>query len=94
MDFVFTVCDQAAGEVCPVWSGRPVTAHWAILDPAAADGLEAERMLAFRAAFRALETRIRLFLSLPVASLDRLALVRKVEEIGRLGTHITEGKAP
>ncbi|MDJ0388084.1 arsenate reductase ArsC [Roseomonas sp. E05] len=93
MDFVFTVCDQAAGEVCPVWPGRPVTAHWGIPDPAAVDGSEAERMLAFRAAFRALETRIRLFLSLPIASLDRLALTRKVEEIGRLRTDTAEGKA-
>lgn len=94
MDFVFTVCDQAAGEVCPVWPGYPVTAHWGIPDPAAVDGSEAERMLAFREAFRALETRIQLFLSLPIASLDRLALTRRVEEIGRLGTHTAEGKAP
>jgi len=93
MDFVLTVCDQAAGEVCPVWPGQPVTAHWGIPDPAAVDGSEAERMLAFREAFRALETRIKLCLSLPIASLDRLALTRKVEEIGRLGTHNTEGKA-
>ncbi|TCZ57313.1 arsenate reductase ArsC [Roseicella aquatilis] len=84
MDFVFTVCDQAAGEACPVWPGHPVTAHWGIPDPAAVTGSEAERMLAFREAFRALETRIKLFLSLPIASLDRLALTRKVEEIGRL----------
>ncbi|MDI3307862.1 MAG: arsenate reductase ArsC [Acetobacteraceae bacterium] len=93
MDFVFTVCDQAAGEVCPVWPGRPVTAHWGIPDPAAVDGSEAERMLAFRAAFQALETRIRLFLSLPIASLNRLALTRKVEEIGRLRTDTAKGKA-
>ncbi|WP_456305178.1 hypothetical protein [Dankookia rubra] len=93
MDFVFTVCNQAAGEVCPVWPGQPVTAHWGIPDPAAVDGSEAERMLAFREAFRALETRIKLFLSLPIASLDHLALTRKVEEIGRLGTRNTEGKA-
>jgi len=93
MDFVFTVCDQAAGEVCPVWPGHPVTAHWGIPDPAAADGSEAEQMLVFREAFRALETRIRLFLSLPIASLDRLALTRKVEEIGRLRTDTAEGKA-
>lgn len=94
MDFVFTVCDQAAGEVCPVWPGRPVTAHWGIPDPAAAEGTEAERMLAFREAFRALEARIKLFLSLPIASLDRLALSRKVAEIGRLGTRAAEGEAP
>ena len=93
VDFVFTVCDQAAGEVCPVWPGHPVTAHWGIPDPAAVDGSEAEQMLAFREAFRALETRIKLFLSLPIASLDRLALTRKVEEIGRLRTDTAEGKA-
>ena len=93
MDFVFTVCDQAAGEVCPVWPGHPVTAHWGIPDPAAADGSEAEQMLVFREAFRALETRIRLFLSLPIASLDRRALTRKVEEIGRLRTDTAEGEA-
>jgi len=93
MDFVFTVCDQAAGEVCPIWPGQPVTAHWGIPDPAAADGSEAERMLAFREAFRALETRIKLFLSLPIASLDRLALTKKVEEIGGLGTDTADGKA-
>lgn len=84
MDFVFTVCDQAAGETCPVWPGQPVTAHWGVEDPAAADGSEAERMLAFRAAFRALEMRIRLFTSLPLASLDRAALTSRVRDIGRL----------
>lgn len=84
MDFVFTVCDQAAGEVCPVWPGQPVTAHWGIPDPAAVDGTEAERMLAFRDAFRMLERRIKVFLSLPLASLDRIALKREVEAIGCL----------
>ncbi len=84
MDFVFTVCDQAAGEVCPVWPGQPITAHWGIPDPAAVDGSETERMLAFREAFRALERRIRIFISLPIASLDRMALTRRVEAIGRL----------
>ena len=84
MNFVFTVCDQAAGETCPVWPGQRVTPHWGIEDPAAADGFEAERMLAFRAAFRARETRIHLFMSLPLASIDRAALTRRVREIGRL----------
>jgi len=84
MDFVFTVCDQAAGEVCPVWPGQPVTGHWGIPDPAAAGGTEAHRMLAFRNAFRTLEQRIKLFLSLPLASLDRIALKREVDAIGRL----------
>lgn len=93
MDFVFTVCDQAAGEVCPIWPGQPVTAHWGIPDPAAVDGSPAERMVAFREAFRALEVRIKLFLSLPVASLDRLALTRELKEIGRLSRATDEGKA-
>lgn len=84
MDFVFTVCDQAAGEVCPVWPGQPVTAHWGIPDPAAPDGAEAERMVAFRDAFRMLERRIKLFLALPLASLGRIALKREVDAIGSL----------
>lgn len=93
MDFVFTVCDQAAGEVCPVWPGRPVTAHWGIPDPAAVDGSEAERMQAFRDAFQMLERRIKLFLALPIASLDRMALTRQVEAIGRLRPDAAEGRA-
>jgi arsenate reductase len=84
MDFVFTVCDQAAGEVCPVWPGNPVTAHWGVLDPAAVDGSEAEKIRAFRYTYQALETRIKLFTSLPLESLDRLAVKRKVDEIGHL----------
>ncbi|MCW3477037.1 arsenate reductase ArsC [Limobrevibacterium gyesilva] len=83
MDFVFTVCDQAAGELCPVWPGHPVTAHWGIPDPAAVDGSEVERMLAFCEALRMLEHRIRLFVSLPLPALDHAALTRKVQEIGR-----------
>lgn len=90
MDFVFTVCDQAAGEACPVWPGQPVTAHWGVEDPAAAEGSEAERMLAFRAAFRALETRIRLFTLLPLASLDHAAMTSRVREIGDLGPDTEE----
>ena len=93
MDFVFTVCDLAAGEVCPVWPGHPVSAHWGIPDPAAADGSEADRMLAFRDAFRMLERRIKLFLALPLASLDRMALQRKVDAIGRLRRDVTEDRA-
>ncbi len=93
MDFVFTVCDQAAGEVCPVWPGHPVTAHWGIPDPAAADGSEADRMLAFRDAFRMLERRIKLFLALPLASLDRMALQRQVDAIGRLRRDAAEDRA-
>ncbi len=83
MDFVFTVCDQAAGEQCPVWPGTPVVAHWGVPDPAAAEGTERERLAAFRAAFQALETRIKLFVSLPVDKLDSLSLKRKMDEIGR-----------
>lgn len=84
MSFVFTVCDQVAGVVCPIWPGQPVTSHWGIPDPAAAGGTETERMLAFRDAFRTLEQRIKLFLALPLASLDRVALKREVDAIGRL----------
>jgi arsenate reductase len=84
MDFVFTVCDQAAGEVCPIWPGRPVTAHWGIPDPAAVEGTPAERAAAFERARVALDARIRLFVSLPFAALDRLAVQKRVNEIGRL----------
>ena len=83
MDFVFTVCDKAAKEICPVWPGQPMTAHWGVPDPAAVQGNAAEIALAFRTAFVTLDRRIRLFLSLPLASLDRLALKKKVDDIGR-----------
>jgi arsenate reductase len=94
MDFVFTVCDQAAGEVCPIWPGQPVTAHWGIPDPAAVtdDGTGAA-MLAFRDAFRMLERRISLFLALPIASLDRMALKRAVDDIGRVDPDPDKGHA-
>jgi arsenate reductase len=82
-DFVITVCDKAAGETCPIWPGQPMTAHWGVDDPAAVTGSNAEKMLAFRDAFRALEHRIRIFISLPFASLDRLRLQKKLDEIGR-----------
>lgn len=82
MDFVFTVCDQAAGEVCPIWPGNPVTAHWGIPDPAAAEG-EAQAA-AFHDAYRRLDARIKLFLSLPLDKLDRLAIKREADRIGRL----------
>jgi arsenate reductase len=85
MDFIFTVCDQAAGEVCPVWPGNPMTAHWGIPDPAAVEGTDGERLAAFRKASRALDTRIKLFLSLPWEKLDRLAIKREAEKIGRIG---------
>ncbi len=83
MDFVMTVCDQAAGEVCPVWPGNPVTAHWGVPDPAAVTGTEIEQIAAFRDAFRRLESRIKLFVALPMDKLDRLALKREAEAIGR-----------
>jgi arsenate reductase (thioredoxin) len=83
LDFVFTVCDNAAGEVCPVWPGQPMTAHWGQPDPAAVEGTELEKVNAFREAFRMLERRIALFTSLPIASLDRLALGNKIRDIGK-----------
>ncbi|RDE07605.1 arsenate reductase ArsC [Pelagibacterium lacus] len=83
MHFVFTVCDNAANESCPVWPGQPMTAHWGIPDPAAAEGTDAEKHLAFAEAYRMLKSRIDIFTSLPMASLDRLALQRRLEEIGR-----------
>jgi arsenate reductase len=83
LDFVFTVCDNAAGEVCPVWPGQPMTAHWGVADPAAVQGTDAEKTEAFREAFRALERRIGVFTSLPIASLDRMALARRLREIGQ-----------
>ena len=82
MDFVFTVCDQAAGEVCPIWPGNPITAHWGVPDPAAAEGTEAERVEAFRDAYRQLEARIKLFVALPIDKLDRMAIKREVDQIG------------
>ena len=82
MDFVFTVCDQAAGEVCPVWPGQPMTAHWGLPDPAAVQGDAAAQAQAFTDAFITLQRRIQLMLALPVASLDRLALQTQVRAIG------------
>ncbi|HUN48956.1 MAG TPA: arsenate reductase ArsC [Stellaceae bacterium] len=93
MDFVFTVCDQAAGEVCPLWPGQPVTAHWGVPDPAAVAGSEATRMLAFREALRALERRVKIFVSLPIDKLDRMTLTGKVQAIGRLRDDTAEGQA-
>jgi protein-tyrosine-phosphatase len=84
LDFVFTVCDDAAGEVCPVWPGQPVTAHWGLSDPAAVTGTDAEKWSAFRDTLRALERRIQVFLSLPIASLDRLKLEEHVRALGKL----------
>lgn len=85
LDFVFTVCDNAAGEVCPVWPGQPMTAHWGIQDPAAAQGADEHKRRAFLRAFSELSTRINLFMSLPIDKLDRLVLKKKLDEIGRIG---------
>jgi arsenate reductase len=81
LDFVFTVCDRARGEACPVWPGRPVTAHWGADDPALAEGSHEERLRSFRRVYSELENRIKVFVSLPIESLDRLALRRRLEEI-------------
>jgi protein-tyrosine-phosphatase len=83
MDFVFTVCDNAANEVCPVWPGQPMSAHWGLPDPAAVEGSEAERHLAFADTYRLLANRIGIFTSLPMKSLDRLSLQKRLSEIGR-----------
>jgi protein-tyrosine-phosphatase len=82
LNFVFTVCDNAAKESCPVWPGQPMTAHWGIPDPAAVEGTEAEKHLAFADAYRMLNSRISIFTSLPMASIDKLALQRRLDEIG------------
>lgn len=82
MDFVFTVCDNAAGETCPLWPGQPMTAHWGVPDPAAVEGSEAEKHAAFADTYRMMSNRISLFVALPIASLDRLALQRRIKAIG------------
>jgi arsenate reductase (thioredoxin) len=86
IDLIFTVCDNAAGEICPVWPGKPLTAHWGIADPAAVEGTDADKALAFRRAFRELETRIKLLTSLPIDSLDRMTLQARLHEIGKTGS--------
>lgn len=83
MNFVFTVCDNAAMEACPVWPGQPMTAHWGVPDPAAAEGTEAEKHLAFAEAYRMLNNRISLFINLPMKTIDNLALQQRLHEIGR-----------
>ena len=83
MNFVFTDCDNAAMEACPVWPGQPMTAHWGVPDPAAAEGTEAEKHLAFAEAYRMLNNRISIFVSLPMNTLDKLALQKRLHEIGR-----------
>jgi protein-tyrosine-phosphatase len=87
MDFVFTVCDQAAGEICPAWPGNPITAHWGVPDPAAVEGTDDQRNRAFRDACRLLEARIKLFVALPIDKLDRMSLKRRADQIGRSIEH-------
>jgi arsenate reductase len=91
LDFVFTVCDSAANETCPVWPGQPMTAHWGIPDPAAAEGTEAEKRLAFAEAYRMLNSRISIFTSLQLKSIDRLALQKRLDDIG--ATNDVDGAA-
>jgi protein-tyrosine-phosphatase len=90
LDFVFTVCDNAANEVCPVWPGQPMTAHWGVPDPAAVTGSAEKVAHAFRDTLGLLQRRIELFASLPVASLDRMALKRRLDEIGRSADRTTD----
>ena len=84
LDFVFTVCDNAAGEACPFWPGQPMTAHWGVPDPAAATGSSAEIAIAFRDAYRMLERRIEIFTALPLGKIDKLSLQAKLREIGQI----------
>jgi arsenate reductase len=86
IDFIFTVCDNAAGEVCPIWPGKPITAHWGIADPAAAQGSDTDKAFAFRKALKQLETRIKLFINLPIDSLDSMTLQAKLGDIGKSTT--------
>jgi arsenate reductase len=83
LDFVFTVCDNAAGEVCPYWPGQPMTAHWGVPDPAAVEGTDTEKWVAFRESFRLLDNRIKIFTSLPLGSLDRIKLQERLDAIGK-----------
>jgi arsenate reductase len=83
LDFVFTVCDRAAAETCPVWPGQPMTAHWGMPDPGEVKGSETEIALAFVEAYRQLTSRLSIFISLPIASLDRLSLQKRMEAIGK-----------
>lgn len=86
MDFVFTVCDQAAAETCPIWPGQPMTAHWGVADPVKAEGNEAELRLAFAEAYRMLRNRISIFVNLPISTLDKYALQKELDSIGKSGS--------
>jgi arsenate reductase (thioredoxin) len=94
LDFVFTVCDDAAGETCPVWPGQPMTAHWGVPDPANAKGSSAEIALAFKDAYRMLYQRIGIFTALPIRSLDQLSLQQRLKEIGRMDSAAVKAKEP
>ncbi len=93
LDFVFTVCDNAANEVCPIWPGQPMTAHWGVPDPVEVQGDETQRALAFADTYRMLNNRIGIFTSLPLAALDELSLQKQLDDIGRSRTDITREKA-
>jgi protein-tyrosine-phosphatase len=94
LDFAFTVCDNAAGEICPVWPGQPMTAHWGVPDPAEAKGSPAEIALAFKDAYRMLHRRIGVFTALPIRSLDQLSLQQRLKEIGRMDGATAKAKEP
>jgi protein-tyrosine-phosphatase len=94
LDFVFTVCDNAAGETCPVWPGQPITAHWGVPDPAEAEGSPAEIALAFKDAYRMLHRRIGIFSALPIPSLDELSLQQRLKEIGRMNGATAKAEEP
>jgi protein-tyrosine-phosphatase len=94
LDFVFTVCDNAAGETCPVWPGQPMTAHWGVPDPAEATGSDAEIALAFKDSYRMLAQRIGIFVALPIRSLDQLSLQRRLHDIGRMAGATAKATEP
>lgn len=93
MDFVFTVCDNAANEVCPVWPGQPMTAHWGVADPSTAEGSEAEKRFAFADTHRMLYQRIGIFVNLPLTSLSKMALQKRLDEIGQVKTAPSDSQA-
>jgi len=93
-DFVFTVCDNAAAETCPLWPGQPMTAHWGVPDPAAAQGSAAEIAMAFKDAYRMLNQRIAIFVALPIGKLDQLSLKNRLKEIGRMDSATAKAREP
>jgi arsenate reductase (thioredoxin) len=93
LDFVFTVCDNAANEVCPIWPGQPMSAHWGLPDPASVEGTEAEKAFAFDDTYRMLNQRISIFVSLPLESLNRLSLQKQLDAIGKAGSPVSREPA-